>query len=137
MRMRWRVPTSASHVPERWALFTLIVLGESVVAVALSTAGSVWRLVSASTAVLGFAAVAGKWWLHFDRQASVVLAPRLCVAWISSYAHLPLLPGLAALSAGLRLVIDLAERDHLGSVPASRTSAARRSSSCPWSPPAP
>jgi low temperature requirement protein LtrA len=131
IRIRWRVPTSASHVPERCALFTLIVLGESVVAVALSTAGSVERLESASTAVLGFAAVDRHRWLHFDRQASVVLAPRLCVALISSYAHLPLLPGLAALSAGLRLVIDLAERDHLGSVPASRASAAQRSSACP------
>jgi len=101
MWMRHRVPTSASHVPERWALFTLIVLGESVVTVALSTAGSEWRADSASAAVLGFAAVAGVWWLYFDRQASVVLAPRPSVALIYSYAHLPLLMGLAAMSAGM------------------------------------
>ena len=113
MRMRHRVPTSASHVPERWALFTLIVLGESVVTVALSTAGSEWRADSASAAVLGFAAVAGVWWLYFDRQASVVLAPRPSVALIYSYAHLPLLMGLAAMSAGMRLVIEHAGDAHL------------------------
>jgi low temperature requirement protein LtrA len=113
IRMRWRVPTSASHVPERWALFTLIVLGESVVAVALSTAGSEWRADSAAASVLGFAAVAGVWWLYFDRQASVVLAPRLGVALIYSYAHLPLLMGLAAMSAGMRLVIEHADDPHL------------------------
>ena len=33
-----RVPIHASHIPERFALFTIIVLGESVVAVALSIA---------------------------------------------------------------------------------------------------
>jgi len=114
MRMRQRVPTSASHVPERWALFTLIVLGESVVTVALSTAGSEWRADSAAAAVLGFAAVAGVWWLYFDRQASVVLAPRPSVALIYSYAHLPLLMGLAAMSAGMRLVIEHAGDGHLG-----------------------
>ena len=68
-----RVPTSGSHLPERWALFTMIVIGESVVAVALATSGTEWRLGSAAAAVLGFAAVAATWWLYFDRQASVVL----------------------------------------------------------------
>src|SRR5437868_2833587 len=34
-RLHRRIPTSATHLPERWALFTLIVLGESVAAVAV------------------------------------------------------------------------------------------------------
>src|SRR5437867_2700770 len=38
-RLHRRVPTSARHLPERWALFTLIVLGESVVAVAAGVSG--------------------------------------------------------------------------------------------------
>jgi low temperature requirement protein LtrA len=113
-RMRTRVPTSATHFPERWALFTLIVLGESVVAVGLETAGADWRLESAATAAFGFAAVAAIWWLYFDRQASVVLRGTTMTVVIYSYAHLPLLIGLAAISAGLRLLIERAGDDHLG-----------------------
>ena len=109
-----RVPTSGSHVPERWALFTLIVLGESVAAVAIETANTNWRFVSAACAALGFAAVACVWWLYFDRQASVVLRGAARSVVIYSYAHLPLLMGLAALSAGLRMLIERAGDADLG-----------------------
>jgi low temperature requirement protein LtrA len=109
-----RIPTSASHLPERWALFTLIVLGESVVAVAVATAGAHWHFTSAAVAVLGFAAVAAIWWLYFDRQAGVALRGSTMSVVVYSYAHLPLLVGLAAMSAGLRLGIERAGRDHLG-----------------------
>jgi low temperature requirement protein LtrA len=113
-RIHRRVPTSGSHVPERWALFTMIVIGESVVAVALGTAGTDWRLDSAVTAILGFAAVAATWWLYFDRQADVVLRGTTATVVVYSYAHLPLLMGLAAMSAGVALLIERAAQDHLG-----------------------
>jgi low temperature requirement protein LtrA len=109
-----RVPTSPIHLPERWALFTLIVLGESVVAVGLQTASADWHVRSAVAAVFGFTGVAAIWWLYFDRQAGVVLGPSAPVVMIYSYAHLPLLLGLAATSAGLRLLIENAGQDHLG-----------------------
>jgi low temperature requirement protein LtrA len=118
IRLHRRVPTSGSHLPERWALFTLIVLGESVVAVALETAGTNWRFVSAVAAVLGFAAVAAVWWLYFDR-ADVVLGGDSPAPVVYSYAHLPLLIGLAALSSGIRLLIDRAGEPHLGAGPAA------------------
>jgi low temperature requirement protein LtrA len=109
-----RIPTSASHLPERWALFTLIVLGESVVAVAVATAGAHWHFTSAASAVLGFAAVAGIWWLYFDRQAGIAIRGSTMSVVVYSYAHLPLLIGLAAMSAGLRLLIERAGHDRLG-----------------------
>jgi len=113
-RLHRRIPTSARHLPERWALFTLIVLGESVVAVAAATSGTNWRLASATAAVLGFAAVAALWWLYFDQQANVVLQGSTMDVVIYSYAHLPLLIGLAATSAGLRLLIERAGEGELG-----------------------
>src|SRR5919204_1459478 len=109
-----RIPTSASHLPERWALFTLIVLGESVVAVAVATAGAHWHFTSAAVAVLGFGAVAAIWWLYYDRQAGVALRGSTISIVVYSYAHLPLLIGLAAISAGLRLLIERAGSDRLG-----------------------
>jgi low temperature requirement protein LtrA len=109
-----RIRTSASHLPERWALFTLIVIGESVVAVALETAGAHWHSASAVAAVLGFAVVVGAWWLYFDRQADVVLPGSTMSVVIYSYAHIPLLIGLVGMSAGVRLLIEQASDPHLG-----------------------
>jgi low temperature requirement protein LtrA len=109
-----RIPTSARHLPERWALFTLIVLGESVVAIAVETSDAEWRLDSAAAAVLGFAAIAAIWWTYFDRQANVVLRGSTMSVVTYSYAHLPLLIGLAATSAGIRMLIERAGEDHLG-----------------------
>ncbi len=113
-----RVRTSPSHFPERWALFTLIVLGESIVAVAIQTADARWQIGSATAAVLGFAAVAAVWWLYFDRQAGVVLRGSTMSVVVYSYAHLPLLIGLAAMSAGIRLLIERAGAHRLGTGPA-------------------
>jgi hypothetical protein len=48
-RIHARLPVDPSHVPERFALFTVIVLGESVTAVALGTADQDWRVASALT----------------------------------------------------------------------------------------
>jgi low temperature requirement protein LtrA len=113
-RLHRRIPTDPRHLPERWALFTLIVLGESVVAVAIATAGTSWHVSSAAAAVLGFAAVAAVWWLYFDHQANVVLRGSTMSVVVYSYAHIPLLIGLAAMSAGVRLLIERAGEDRLG-----------------------
>ena len=68
-RFHRQVPVDAAHVPERFALFTMIVLGESVVAVAIGTADGDWQTASATTAALGFVGVACLWWVYFDRGA--------------------------------------------------------------------
>src|SRR5918994_6710375 len=113
MRVIRRVPVHAGHVVERWGLFTLIVLGESVVVVALGTAGSDWHPSSAAAAALGFAAVACVWWLYFDRLDDVRLQGGGPAIVIYSLAHLPLLMGLAALGAGIALVIEQAGGEHV------------------------
>jgi low temperature requirement protein LtrA len=113
-RLHRRIPTSARHLPERWALFTLIVLGESVVAVAVETSDADWHFTSAAVAVVGFAAVAAVWWLYFDRQGSVALHGSTMSIVVYSYAHIPLLLGLAGMSGGLRLLIEHADDDQLG-----------------------
>jgi low temperature requirement protein LtrA len=108
------VPTHGGHVVERWGLFTLIVLGESVVVVALGTAGSEWQADSAAAAVAGFVAVAAAWWLYFDRLPGVEIRGSAPAIVTYSYAHLPLLMGLAAMGAGIALAIEHAGDVHLG-----------------------
>lgn len=58
------------------------------------------------------------WWLYFDRQSSVALQGSTMSVVVYSYAHIPLLMGLAAMSAGVRMLIDRAGLAHLGAGPA-------------------
>ena len=108
-----RIPLHASHIPERFALFTIIVLGESVVAIALGTAGSNWQTSSAAAAGLGFLAVACLWWIYFDVGAGLALRPGPMVAISFIYTHLPMLTALTAVAAGVNLLIKEASGSEL------------------------
>lgn len=55
--------------------------------------------------------------MYFDRQANVVLQAGTPTVVVYSYAYLPLLMGLAAMSAGLGLLIEHASDAHLGAGP--------------------
>jgi low temperature requirement protein LtrA len=101
-----RIPVDPSHVPERFALFTIIVLGESVVAVALGTADTDWRAASATTAALGFVAVACLWWVYFDRGMAGGLSSRDGSMQIYTRIHIPLLAALTAVGAGVHMLIE-------------------------------
>src|SRR5829696_4849390 len=101
-----RVPLHASHIPERFALFTIIVLGESVVAAALGVAGSDWELSSAAVAALGFLAVACLWWTYFDVGAGLALAPGLLTTVRFIYVRVPMWAALTAVAAGVNVLIE-------------------------------
>jgi low temperature requirement protein LtrA len=112
-RIHTVVPVDPAHVPERFALFTLIVLGESVVAAALGVAEREWEPASASAAVLGFAVVAALWWVYFDVGAGVQLKRSPGVILLFSYIHIPLLMALTAVAAGVSILILQAGADQL------------------------
>jgi low temperature requirement protein LtrA len=112
-RIHRLVPTSPGHVPERWGLFTLIALGESVVSVGLGAADAHWRVNSGLAAVSGFVVVACIWWLYFDGLSSVTLRGSTGDTVVYSYAHLPLIGALASVAAGVSLLIEEAGETHL------------------------
>ncbi len=100
-----QVPIHASHIPERVGLFTIIVFGESVLAVVVGTSTVSWGLESAATAALGFALAGALWWIYFDYVDSSIVMRSIAAGQTYLYAHLPLLIGLAALGAGIKLAI--------------------------------
>jgi low temperature requirement protein LtrA len=104
MRIRV-VPIHASHIPERVGLFTIIVFGESILAVVVGTASVSWGLDSAAVAALGFAVAGALWWIYFDYVDTSVVRGSVAAGQTYLYAHLPLLIGLAALGAGIKLAI--------------------------------
>jgi low temperature requirement protein LtrA len=101
-----RVSFHPRHIPERYGLFTLIVLGESVLAVAAGTAGTDWAPEGVLTAVAGFVAAACIWWLYFDHVGSsgIELGPRPAFYW--GYGHFAVYAGIAAFGVGVQLAIE-------------------------------
>jgi len=100
----------ASHLPERFALFTLIVLGESITGVVSGLTRQHWGLWSALGAMLGLSTAFSLWWVYFDNiDGAAIRAARnqgriwLYQAWL--YAHIPLVTGLAASAVGVQYVI--------------------------------
>ena len=100
------VPVHASHIPERVGLFTLIVLGETVLAVVVGTESVAWNLESGLVAALGFVLAASFWWLYFDYLDGEMLLGRSVWSGQSYlYAHLPLMAGVIALGVGTKYAI--------------------------------
>ena len=61
------------HVPERYGLFTIIVLGESVVVGADALADTGIDPTTGATAALGFVVVAAVWWTYFGFMPASLL----------------------------------------------------------------
>jgi low temperature requirement protein LtrA len=97
------------HIAERYGLFTLIVLGESVLAAtnaiqeALSSGHGIGGLIS--VAVAGLVIVFSMWWLYFDQPGHRRLAQfRHGFAW--GQGHYVIFGSAAAVGVGLELAID-------------------------------
>ena len=97
------VDVDATHLDERLGLFVIIVLGEAVTQIVVPAATTVWSWTLVATAVLGFVALAGLWWLTFSYGFTA--APHTRVAALAPrYAlpmHLATTFGIACLAAGL------------------------------------
>lgn len=99
-------PWHPGHIGERYGLFTLIVLGEAVLAISVAIqtgldAGDhgLWALAAAGALI-----VFALWWLYFDRP---VEAPaRLPYSLIWGYGHYLIFGAIAAVGAGLPVAVD-------------------------------
>jgi len=95
------------HIAERYGLFTIIVLGECVLA-ATSAVEAVFTEAGGSTdlVMLGSGALVllfGLWWFYFLKPAAAGLENRRDLAFLWGYGHYGVFAGLAALGAGLEL----------------------------------
>lgn len=99
------------HIAERYGLFTIIVLGESILSTTLGIqsaaqeGGFGGELLEISAGALLL--VLSMWWLYFDRNADDMLTS-LRVAFVWGYGHLFLFAAAAAVGAGLAVEIDYA-----------------------------
>ena len=106
----WRMvrgaPVHPAHIPERFGLLVIIVLGEAVIAVVLGTATESWTAASSAAAFGGFVAAASIWWLYFGfLDASAAVTRNVLAGMTFVYSHYFVTAGIAAFGVGVRLAI--------------------------------
>jgi low temperature requirement protein LtrA len=119
-------PWHPDHIRERYGLFTIIVLGECVLAAttavqeALTATGVSVALVS--VALGGLLLVFAMWWSYFKAPAAIGHFRSLgwMIAW--GYGHYAIFAAVAALGAGLQVAADaVADPAHLAPLGAGLT----------------
>jgi len=100
------VPLHLHHLPERFGLFTIIVLGETVLAVVIGVAEAHWATTAAVFGAIGLTISFSLWWIYFETVSAAAMA-RLGgfrpIGWI--LAHAPLVMGITALGVGIEIAV--------------------------------
>jgi low temperature requirement protein LtrA len=103
---------AVAHFAERYGLFVIICLGESIVAIGLGAAGHALDAALVAAIVLGLLVTIALWWIYFDRFATRAEErlrdhdePVLAAADAYSYLHLPLVAGIIVFAVGAKLLI--------------------------------
>jgi len=111
--MRW-IPADPDHMSERYALFTLIVLGETFIKTIDGLVEEGISLDSQMFGGLGFVVLIALWWTYFDDVAGARIrgygqSLRNSAVWI--YTHLPLTMALTAFGVAVQhlALLDLSE----------------------------
>ena len=111
-----KVPPNPAHLPERFGLFTLILLGEAVIAVMHGMKSQEdWSVVAASSAFSGMAFLFLVWWWYLDVAAAAserfVRNHRDALRFhVWSYAHFPFYLGLVVTGVGVQRIVTAAAR---------------------------
>ncbi|NJP89814.1 low temperature requirement protein A [Nonomuraea sp. FMUSA5-5] len=95
-----------AHLGERLGLFVIIVLGEAVAQVVLSSSGKEWDGQLALAALAGFGLIVALWWLTLQYGISTVVAAREreLRAYVALPTHFVMTAGITATAAGLGVV---------------------------------
>lgn len=99
----------AEHIMERYGLFTMIVLGETILSASLAIQ-SVTQTSHFDTSLIpiiagGLLILFSMWWLYFDQPRTGMLTS-LRTAFVWGYSHLFIFASAAAVGAGLSVAVD-------------------------------
>ena len=100
---------AVSHFAERYSLFIIICLGESIVATGVGASQNALSAASVMAVFFDLLITIGLWWTYFDRFASVAEErlrrhhdPVIAAADAYSYLHLVLVAGIIIFAVGAR-----------------------------------
>jgi low temperature requirement protein LtrA len=111
-RLRGLQQVAVAHFAERYGLFVIICLGESVASIGLSANAHEIDAKLVATIALGLVATVGLWWIYFDRFANIAEARLrehgdivLAAADAYSYLHLLIVGGIIIFAVGMKVAI--------------------------------
>ena len=95
------------HIDERYGLFTIIVLGETILSATIGIREVATEGVSAglvAVALAGLLLAFGAWWLYFDHPGHLTPTPEVAIRW--GYTHVVVFASLAALGPGVQVAAE-------------------------------
>ena len=118
-RYTHKFPPHPEHLPERFGLFTIILLGESVAGVMRGMESQeTWPVSAAISAISGLGLAFGYWWWYFDgvkgaAERRINAGRGLKAFHVWTYIHFPLYLSIAVVGVGVEHVISLPAGSHL------------------------
>ena len=111
-QLHFKFPPHLMHLPERFGLFTIIVIGEAVVRIVMGIRIGDLMSLTAVAGIMGLIIVFTLWWGYFDgvkgagtRQLTSKNQVRAYQQWL--YSHLPLTMAIASVAVGIKRVMIL------------------------------
>jgi len=93
------IPVNSHHLPERYGLLTIILLGEAVLSLTNSFKNISWSLTSIAMACSGFILTCSIWWLYFDNLDQRIAGKHLGHGQGIIFSHLFIYLGLGGIAA--------------------------------------
>jgi low temperature requirement protein LtrA len=111
-RLRGLQEVAVAHFAERYGLFVIICLGESIISIGSGASGKPLDASLIAAMVAGLVITVGLWWTYFHRVAEEAERrlrthhdPVLAAADAYSYLHLIMIAGIIVFAAGAKLAI--------------------------------
>jgi low temperature requirement protein LtrA len=111
-RLRGLQQVAVSHFAERYSLFVIICLGESIVTIGVGSRGRPLSVALVAAVALGLLITVALWWTYFERFADAAEQrlraqddPVLAAADAYSYLHLLIVAGIIIFAVGVNAVV--------------------------------
>jgi low temperature requirement protein LtrA len=111
-RLRGLQRVAVAHFAERYSLFVIICLGESIVAIGVGASEEAFDVQLVAGVGLGLLITVALWWTYFDRFAAIAEErlrthddPVLAAADGYSYLHLVIVAGIIVFAVGVKLAV--------------------------------
>ncbi|MEN8184362.1 MAG: low temperature requirement protein A [Myxococcota bacterium] len=99
------IPVDATHIPERFGLLNIIVLGEAVAGLVAGVSEVEWTIQLLVTAPLGFLTAVVVWWTYFSYLEEAVQGISIGSGQPYMYSHIPFVLGVAGVGIGIEKLI--------------------------------
>ena len=101
-----KIPVDSHHLPERYGLLTIVLLGESVIMIASNLSNIALTYDTVSATISGFVIISSIWWIYFDLMEKYLLNSTFITGQNVIYGHLFIYIGLSVIAVFIGFSID-------------------------------